>query len=120
MTLEDLRCWTEEEFGVDEDYQRVVKSMVKTVLRREGTNWQALNKVYFAPASGTTISHTRRGYRKNTTGEYVSHAYRRNFGWKNTFYQSSDLRITLSVPAINRYLSGETDSPFSKTERTSR
>jgi hypothetical protein len=31
--------------------------------------------------------HTRYGYRKNTTGEYVANAYRNNFGWKNTYYQ---------------------------------
>lgn len=27
------------------------------------------------------------GYRKNSTGEYVSNAYRNHFGWKNTYYQ---------------------------------
>jgi hypothetical protein len=29
------------------------------------------------------------GYRKHTTGEYVSNAYRNKFGWKNTYYQSA-------------------------------
>lgn len=33
------------------------------------------------------IDHTRSGYRKYTTGEYVSNKYRSNFGWKNTYYQ---------------------------------
>jgi len=27
------------------------------------------------------------GYRKFTTGEYVTNKYRANFGWKNTYYQ---------------------------------
>lgn len=27
------------------------------------------------------------GYRKYTTGQYVSNSYRNNFGWKNTYYQ---------------------------------
>lgn len=33
------------------------------------------------------ISHTRYGYRKYTTGEYVPNSYLSNFGWKNTYYQ---------------------------------
>lgn len=36
------------------------------------------------------------GYRKYTTGEYVHKAYRRNFGWKNTYYQHAE--CTVEVP----------------------
>ncbi len=37
------------------------------------------------------------GYRKNTTGEYVPNAYRANFGWKNTYYQSAQCTVQLSI-----------------------
>lgn len=35
------------------------------------------------------------GWRKNTTGEYVSNAYRQNFGWKNTFYQPAQCEVII-------------------------
>lgn len=41
------------------------------------------------------ISHTRYGYRKITTGEYVPTAYRANFGWKNTYYQEAENVVQL-------------------------
>lgn len=40
--------------------------------------------------------HVRYGHRKNTTGEYVPHAYRRKFGWKNTFYQYAKTVVVLA------------------------
>ena len=41
------------------------------------------------------VEHIHFGYRKYTTGEYVSKAYRRNFGWKNTYYQSAKTVVQL-------------------------
>lgn len=41
-----------------------------------------------AGAKNRVLDHIRYGYRKRTTGEYVSTAYLNNFGWKNTVYQS--------------------------------
>lgn len=41
------------------------------------------------------ISHISYGYRKITTGEYVPNAYRRKFGWKNTFYQQAKTVVML-------------------------
>jgi len=35
------------------------------------------------------VYHISAGYRKRTTGEYVPHAYRAHFGWKNTYYQQA-------------------------------
>ena len=35
------------------------------------------------------------GYRKYTTGQYVPNAYRRNFGWKNTYYQHAKVVVEL-------------------------
>jgi hypothetical protein len=37
------------------------------------------------------------GYRKNTTNEYVSAAYRANFGWKNTYYCHAECVVEISV-----------------------
>ena len=41
------------------------------------------------------ISHTSFGYRKNTTGEYVSNSYRNHFGWKNTYYQNAETEVMI-------------------------
>ena len=35
------------------------------------------------------------GYRKYTTGEYVSSAYRSAFGWKNTYYQHAECIVQI-------------------------
>ena len=43
------------------------------------------------------IEFTSCGYRKNTTGEYVSKAYRNNFGWKNTYYQPVICEVMLAM-----------------------
>ena len=43
------------------------------------------------------VSHTRYGYRKYTTGEYVCNKYRSNFGWKNTFYQHAETVVTVKT-----------------------
>lgn len=43
------------------------------------------------------VHHTRFGFRKFTTGEYVSNAYRAKFGWKNTFYQNAE--TVVEIPA---------------------
>ena len=36
------------------------------------------------------VDRTPPGYRKKTTGEYVSNKYLNNFGWKNTYYQHAE------------------------------
>lgn len=41
------------------------------------------------------LRHVRYGYCKNTTGEYVSNAYRHHFGWKNTYYQPAETVVQL-------------------------
>ena len=43
------------------------------------------------------IAHTRYGYRKCTTGEYVPNAYRCKFGWKNTYYQAADCEVMVNI-----------------------
>jgi len=48
-------------------------------------------------AQDQVIRHIPYGYRKNTTGEYVSHAYRSHFGWKNTYYQDAYTVVMLAI-----------------------
>ena len=43
------------------------------------------------------VSRTNHGYRKHTTGEYVSNAYRNKFGWKNTYYQHALTVVEVDV-----------------------
>lgn len=43
------------------------------------------------------------GYRKNSDGAYVSSAYRRNFGWKNTFYQHAVCAVEVDVSRFPQY-----------------
>ena len=43
----------------------------------------------------TVLSHIRYGYRKYTTGQYVSNSYRNNFGWKNTYYQCAITEVSI-------------------------
>lgn len=42
--------------------------------------------------------HTRYGYRKYTTGQYVPNRYRTNFGWRNTYYQPA--KTTVALPRV--------------------
>jgi hypothetical protein len=48
------------------------------------------------------ISHTRYGYRKTSNGQYVSNAYRKNFGWKNTYYQEAITVVQISITHIGQ------------------
>jgi hypothetical protein len=43
------------------------------------------------------LSTTPYGYRKYTTGEYVSNKYRANFGWKNTYYQHAECSVLVNI-----------------------
>lgn len=65
--------------------------------RREaaGTNWQALKVRFDKTAEYNADTYTPPGYRKFTTGEYVSNAYRDKFGWKNTYYQAACMDVVL-------------------------
>lgn len=45
----------------------------------------------------TIIRSCKYGYRKYTTGEYVSKSYRKNFGWRNTYYQPAVCHVKIVV-----------------------
>lgn len=53
--------------------------------------------IMIGDTTGVT-KHIAYGYRKYTTGEYVSNAYRSSFGWKNTYYQNASTTIMLRDP----------------------
>ena len=54
------------------------------------------NKIVWG-SEDKVLAHTQYGYRKRTTGEYVSNAYRNKFGWKNTYYQSAYTVVMLAI-----------------------
>jgi hypothetical protein len=62
------------------------------IARRNGHN--KATKIVFGD-SDKIVSTIAFGYRKKTTGEYVSNSYRKNFGWKNTYYQRVECVVML-------------------------
>lgn len=48
------------------------------------------------------VKHVKYGYRKYSTGEYVSNSYRYHFGWKNTYYQNAVTIVMLRRPVDPR------------------
>lgn len=66
-------------------------------IRAAGTNWAATNvKITSDETANNEDFYIPCGYRKNTTGQYVPNSYRSKFGWKNTYYQSASLELTLN------------------------
>jgi hypothetical protein len=56
-----------------------------------------LSAAVTVPMIGET---TRYGYRKHTTGDYVSNKYRSNYGWKNTYYQAAECEVILPASIL--------------------
>jgi len=52
------------------------------------------------------LEYIQSGYRKRSTGEYVSNAYRKK-GWSNTFYQSSICIVQLPSRVIKWFQAKE-------------
>jgi hypothetical protein len=61
-----------------------IKKLALTFARKKGYN--SVTSIVIS-TDNKILEHTKFGYRKYTTGEYVSNAYRDKFGWKNTYYQ---------------------------------
>ena len=74
------------------DYQ----TRANIVARQAG--YGRATRIVFGAGPARVLSHTAYGYCKITTGQYVPNAYRANFGWKNTYYQSA--RTTVLLPII--------------------
>lgn len=65
-----------------------------SIARKHG--YGVATKVLFG-YQNRVVSRVEPGYRKYTTGEYVSTAYRNNFGWKNTYYQKAETVVEVDV-----------------------
>lgn len=77
---------------ITDDEKIALQQRANRIARGDGH--QRATDVVFGPHNAT-LSHTRSGYRKYTTGEYVPSSYRANFGWKNTYYQAAECVIQL-------------------------
>ncbi len=64
---------------------RTQQRQANSVLRRARTG--SIATTIILGSVDRVVEKIRYGYRKYTTGEYVSMAYRNKFGWKNTYYQ---------------------------------
>ena len=71
---------------------RVIEKKANTIARNSGCG--KATKIVFGDHNAI-LEHIRYGYRKYTTGEYVSNKYRQNFGWKNTYYQPAKTTVML-------------------------
>lgn len=84
-------------------YPKQIIKLANSVARKGGYGFAT--EIVFGNEN-KIISHINYGYRKYTTGEYVSNAYRHNFGWKNTYYQNSETTIMLNCDdnIVKKYL----------------
>ena len=72
---------------------KTMQQHANTVARQHGCG--RANEIVLGD-DNRVISHVRFGYRKITTGEYVTRAYRLRFGWKNTYYQAAKTVVMIS------------------------
>lgn len=75
-----------------------LKDHVSGQISAHGTNWSVVDVGFVGDEADKGCVMVERGYRKNTTDEYVPNAYRANFGWKNTYYQHARLAINVFAP----------------------
>ena len=75
---------------INDELQRYANRVARASghLRADQIVWGDTDKV---------LRHRPHGYRKYTTGEYVSNAYRNNFGWKNTYYCKAYTVVMLAI-----------------------
>lgn len=76
-----------------EDRVERLQRRANRIARRAG--YGSATSVSFGDAD-RVVTHTSRGYRKHTTGEYVPNKYLSNFGWKNTYYQRAETVVSLA------------------------
>ena len=74
---------------------RAIEKRANAFARKAGY-WKATD-IIFSTDEDKIVSHTRPGYRKITTDQYVPNAYINNFGWKNTYYQGAETTVQLHV-----------------------
>ena len=76
--------------------KKTAQQIANAVVRKAGYG-RATTIVPIEGAEPMVISHTSYGYRKYTTGEYVSNSYRNHFGWRNTYYQDAQTVVGLPI-----------------------
>jgi hypothetical protein len=80
--------------------ERYYQKIANSVARKNG--YGTATTILFGNINAPFIlERTPSGYRKYTTGEYVSSAYRANFGWKNTYYQHAKTTVVLPFSLVN-------------------
>lgn len=72
-------------------YQRRANSIARAA------GYGSATQIVFGVGPARVLRHVSCGYRKSSTGEYVSNAYRSNFGWKNTYYQHAKTTVLLPI-----------------------
>lgn len=72
-----------------------IQKLANSIARKYGAG--KATEISFAQVTDIQVSHIRFGWRKRTTGQYVPNAYRRKFGWKNTYYQEAITKITFPL-----------------------
>jgi hypothetical protein len=74
---------------------RTLQTIANSIARAHGCG--SADSFSVKPVSEPKVKHIRYGYCKYTTGEYVSSAYRQNYGWKNTYYQRAITRVVVPL-----------------------
>lgn len=78
---------------------KTTQQIANSIARKNGAN--IATSILFADIpEGRVTNHVKFGYYKNTTGERVSNAYRRKFGWKNTSYHAAVCEVTLPLAFV--------------------
>ena len=71
------------------------QKIANIIARQAG--YGSATRIVYGKGPARVVSHTRYGYRKTTTGQYVPNAYRAHFGWKNTYYQPAETTVLLAL-----------------------
>jgi len=111
VTIERRRACFRGTYGMRNAITRTVKIksekdiqiIANVVARNEGCG--SATEIRFAKTDVAYVAdHTRYGYRKITTGQYVPNKYVRNFGWKNTYYQNAETVVVLPISLVEQFL----------------
>ena len=75
---------------------KTTQQIANSIARKNGASI-ATSIIFADIPQGKVTNRVEFGYFKHTTGERVSNAYRRNFGWKNTSYRPAACEVTLPL-----------------------
>jgi len=80
--------------------RQTVQQWANSYARRQGRGTATDLTVALGGDRVKVVESWHPGWRKYTTGEYVSNAYRNNFGWKNTYYQHAVFELEIPFSFI--------------------